>query len=104
MNLNIWKSNDDKTNKPVIVYFPGGSFIAGGSANVAEYGENFIRENPDYIYISINYRLGKFGFKDNSNLGLYDQIEVIKWINQNINSFGENVNNIYKNYSNESVF
>lgn len=77
LTLNIWTSNNDKKEKPVIVYVPGGSFIAGGSANVVGDGENFIKENPECIYVSINYRLGVLGFKGNSNLGLYDQIEAL---------------------------
>lgn len=60
------------------MYFPGGSFIAGGSANVLGDGENFIKENPDCIFVSINFRLGELGFKGESNLGLYDQIEALK--------------------------
>ena len=94
LTLNIWMANNDIKDKPVIVYFPGSSFIAGGSANVVGDGEYFIRDNPEFIFVSINYRLGEFGFKDNSNLGLYDQIEALRWINQNIGSFGGDAKNI----------
>lgn len=94
LSLNIWTSDDKKRNKPVVVYFPGGFFVTGGSANIVGDGENFIRENPDCVFVSINYRLGKFGFKDDSNLALYDQIEALKWIKQNISSFGGDSNNV----------
>lgn len=94
LTLNIWTADTDKSDKSVIVYFPGGSFVAGGSANVVCDGENFIKENPEFMYVSINYRLGELGFKGDSNLGLYDQIEALKWINQNKSNFGGDANNI----------
>ena len=95
LTLNIWTTAGcKKSNKPVIVYVPGGSFIAGGSANVVCDGENFIKENPECVYVSINYRLGELGFKGESNLGLYDQIEALKWISQNIGNFGGDADNI----------
>lgn len=64
------------------------------------YGDEFIEEHPDIIFVSFNYRLGIFGFIDFSeipggeaypdalNLGLLDQIAALEWIKENIAAFG----------------
>ena len=48
------------------------------------------------IYVSINYRLGPFGFPQGSeagdlgslNLGLKDQLAAISWVQKHISAFG----------------
>ena len=46
------------------------------------------------VVVTINYRLGPFGFLSTGNeeipgnLGIWDQIEALKWIQNNIESFG----------------
>eukprot|EP01084_Bolivina_argentea_P140230 246594_1 len=110
--LNIWttKSNVDnaKNNQlvPVMFWIHGGGFTAGsgnsydGSALVGEYG--------NVVYVSINYRLGSLGFLNNEAIynedanfksyggsnGLYDQITALKWVKQNIASYGGDPNQI----------
>ena len=50
--------------------------------------------------VTINYRLGPFGFlssgdKDLSgNQGLWDQIEALKWVRQNIQYFNGDPNRV----------
>ncbi|MFX6461500.1 carboxylesterase family protein, partial [Acinetobacter baumannii] len=51
------------------------------------------------IVVSITYRLGLFGFLGGNeerpaNLGLFDIMESLKWIQKNIHSFGGNPENI----------
>lgn len=56
----------------------------------------------DEVYVSINYRLGVFGFYDfhlisndfDENIGIYDQIVALNWIKHNIEAFGGDSNNI----------
>jgi para-nitrobenzyl esterase len=61
--------------------------------------------NRDIVFVSIQYRLGIFGFTDfrmlnetdnryESNCGLSDQIEALKWIQNNIKTFGGDPNQI----------
>lgn len=99
--LNIWKQHNHESNKPVIIYFYGGSFVNGhGSAEL--YNPEHIVNNHDVIVITFNYRLGALGFLDwslfddsyNCNNGLSDQINVLKWVKRNIASFGGDPNNV----------
>ena len=67
---------------------------------------NFVKENPDVIVVTIAYRLGVFGFlhlshlsdgkdyPDAQNLEALDQIAALRWINENIETFGGNPDNI----------
>lgn len=92
--LNIWTPKNAE-NCPVIIYIHGGSFT-GGSANEGHIsGVNFAENG--IITVAMNYRLGPFGFcshpdlaKDGicGNFGLFDQTAAIKWVIDNIASFG----------------
>ena len=90
--LNVWRADNGGTKKPVMVWIHGGAFEFGGTVEPREEGTNFVRENPDVILVSIEYRLGVFGFwhlshlpdgkdyPDAQNLGLMDQMMALKWI------------------------
>ena len=104
--LNVWKADDGRKNKPVMVWIHGGAFTAGGTVEPREEGTNFVKENPDAIVISIEYRLGVFGFlhlshlpdgkdyPDAQNLGLMDQMMALKWVHENIAFFGGDPDNV----------
>ena len=104
--LNVWKADDGGTKKPVMVWIHGGAFTAGGTVEPREEGTNFVKENPDVIVVSIEYRLGVFGFlhlshlpdgkdyPDAQNLGLMDQVMALKWIHENIAGFGGDPDNV----------
>ncbi|MDN8991476.1 carboxylesterase family protein, partial [Staphylococcus aureus] len=71
-----------------------------GSAEL--YQPAHLVKNNDVIVITCNYRLGALGYLDwsyfnsefNSNNGISDQINVIKWVHLFIESFGGNPNNV----------
>ena len=104
--LNIWKADDGATKKPVMVWIHGGAFTVGGTVEPCEDGTNFVKENPDVILVSIEYRLGVFGFlhlshlpdgkdyPDAQNLGIMDQMMALKWIHENIAGFGGDPDNV----------
>ena len=105
--LNIWHSTDDKTaDKAVMVFFHGGSYGWGGTADPMYDGKNLVEKHPDIILVTVAYRIGLMGFTDLSylkggenypdapNLGLLDQIEALRWIQQNIAYFGGNPHNV----------
>ena len=104
--LNIWKYNDDIKNKPVMVFIHGGAFGWGGTIDPLYDGHNFIKAQKDIILVTITYRVSILGFldltqikggenfKESPNLGLLDQIQGLKWVNDNIENFGGDKNNI----------
>ncbi|MCR4676004.1 MAG: carboxylesterase family protein [Sphaerochaetaceae bacterium] len=109
LTLNIWRSNkksSDDELKPVLMYIHGGNLAFGGSAEPLYNGYNFVKTYPHVIVVSINYRIGLFGFisnfdtdvpeefKDSNNLGIHDQIMALQWVHDNIRAFGGDPDNI----------
>ena len=105
--LNIWMNKAcDMKNKTVMVFFHGGSYGWGGTADPLYDGKNFVRANPDIVLVTVGYRVGLFGFVDLSyvkggenfpdapNLGLLDQIEALRWVQRNIHAFSGNPKNV----------
>ena len=102
LSLNI-ASKDLKAKMPVMVWIHGGAYITG-SANSALYNLSSIPMH-DVVLVSINYRLGPFGFlkldeitngqiSSSGNEGLKDQRLAIEWIKDNIQEFGGDPDNI----------
>lgn len=97
--LNIWmpKKKDNQKNA-VLVYFYGGGFSSGDGSELRYDGENMAKKG--IIFITVNYRLGIFGFlahpeltkesihQSSGNYGLMDQHEALIWIKKNIGAFG----------------
>lgn len=88
-----------KHKRPVIVWIHGGAFI-GGSSSL--YRLDRLAKQTDTIVVSLNYRLGVFGFLahpalDAAHQGGYaieDQRLALRWIKENIASFGGDPENI----------
>lgn len=96
--LNVWTTDFSATAKlPVLVYFHGGSNTAGYS-QMTPLGPTLSREGV--VVVSANYRLGPFGFlalpalsresqhHSSGNYGLLDQLQALKWVQENIEQFG----------------
>jgi carboxylesterase type B len=47
----------------------------------------------DVIVVNITYRLGFFGFLF-GNWGLFDHLEALKWVQDNVSAFGGDKNNV----------
>lgn len=102
--LNVWtnaKSGDDKL--PVLVWFFGGAFQWGYTAEMEFCGENIAKRG--IVVVSVNYRLATLGFlahpdltKESpdapSNFGLLDQLSGLKWVRDNIAAFGGDYDNV----------
>lgn len=97
LTLNIWTPAIDRKKRPVMIWLHGGSFIGGGSATVAYDGKP-LTTRGDIVVVSINYRLGAFGFLYipgiTANAGLLDQIAALEWIQKNIGIFGGDPDNV----------
>ena len=105
--LNVWKADEKSSDKkPVMVWIHGGAYEYGGTVDPLYDGHNFVQENPDVVFVSIEYRVGVFGFlhlshlpdgkdyPDAQNLGLMDQMMALKWVHENIEGFGGDPANV----------
>src|SRR4030095_11614648 len=93
-----------KTNLPVMFWIHGGA-NAGGTATNPLYKDGTL-VNHGVILVTVNYRLGIFGFfahpgltsesshKASGNYALMDQIAALRWVHDNIATFGGDPNNI----------
>lgn len=98
LTLNIWTPATDNARRPVMVYIHGGAFIIG-SGRWGWYEGTRLVQREQVVLVTINYRLGAFGFLDlsgasnsafatSANCGLLDQIAALRWVKQNIERFG----------------
>lgn len=103
LSLNVWTPKDAK-GAPVLVWIHGGALVGGSSKEALYDGAAMARRGV--IVVSINYRLGVFGYlahpelsaesKDgiSGNYGLLDQIAALQWVRTNIRSFGGDPANV----------
>lgn len=102
--LNVWtpaKHADEKL--PVFVWYFGGGWQVGNTAEMEFDGERFARRG--IVFVSINYRVNVFGFlchpeitaenpAQPGNFGLLDQQLGTRWVKENIAAFGGDPDNI----------
>jgi len=97
--LNLWTpSLKPQKPLPVLVYIHGGALVGGAGSIPTFDGADLARNGV--ILVTINYRLGIFGFFSHpdlaaespsgasGNYGLADQIEALRWVRDNIGAFG----------------
>ena len=83
--------------KSVMVWIHGGGFTAG---QATLFDASYLAIQGDVIVVTINYRLGIFGFlytgdkNAPGNYGLFDQRLAIQWVKDNIENFGGDARNI----------
>jgi para-nitrobenzyl esterase len=80
---------------PVLFWIHGGNFTQGSGVL---YGGQRFASLTNSIFVSINYRLGVYGFlalpqlaagpQGTGNYGLLDQIAALRWVRSNIAAFG----------------
>jgi para-nitrobenzyl esterase len=103
--LNVWSgAKNGKEKRPVLVWIYGGGFSSGGSGCAIYDGEAMAKQG--IIFVSINYRVGIFGFfahpeltkesgrNASGNYGLMDQVAALQWVKNNIAAFGGDPGNI----------
>lgn len=92
LTLNIYVPHGFQTNDmvPVMIWIHGGGFTQG---TASMYNPEVLALFGNIIVVTINYRLGMFGFlRDKNgifsgNQGLWDQHLAIKWVHDNIEMF-----------------
>ena len=103
-NLNIWPPGvNDGKKRPVMVWLHGGGFSTG-SANEEGYDGQALSSSGDVVIVSVNHRLNVFGYFDlsaygdkykySANVGLMDIVDSLKWIQDNIEAFGGDPENV----------
>lgn len=84
---------------PVMVFIHGGAYFLGSSATPVYDGASLARKGC--VFVSVNYRLGALGavdlsslstdaFRIDDNLYLRDLVMALRWVRDNIASFGGN--------------
>lgn len=107
LTLNIVRpageAGETASGLPVMVWIYGGAFTVGASRN---YDGRHLAERGDVVVVTVNYRVGPWGFLDfsalstsdgpvfESNTGLHDQIAALTWIRDNIAAFGGDPDNV----------
>ena len=103
--LNVWTpATSADARLPVMVWIYGGGFQAGSASEPRQEGENLAKKGV--IVVSLNYRLGIFGFFSHpeltresphhasGNYGLLDQVAALQWVHNNIRGFGGDPENV----------
>ena len=91
--LNVYSPEVVRESLPVMVFFHGGGLMCGSGVKEF-YGPDYLLEH-DVVYIGANFRLGPLGFLSTGqedargNFGLKDQVQVLRWIKENVAAFGK---------------
>jgi para-nitrobenzyl esterase len=101
--LNIW-TPDPTASLPVMVFIHGGGNQQGAAADTSGgteiYNGKNLSSRGNVVVVTIDYRLGPFGFLVNpgletennkhisGNYALMDQIKALQWVHNNISFFG----------------
>jgi para-nitrobenzyl esterase len=103
LTLNIW-APASAHNAPVFFWIYGGALTSGASREGVYDGARLAARGV--VVVSINYRLGVFGWLAHpelsaespkgvsGNYGLLDQIEALRWVRRNIGAFGGDSANV----------
>lgn len=99
LTLNVWTTAKQSGAKlPVMVWIHGGALTRGAGSIALYDGAALARKGV--VVVTINYRLGAFGFLAHSelsaeskhhssgNYGLLDQVAALEWVKRNISAFG----------------
>jgi para-nitrobenzyl esterase len=98
--LNIWRPADRRGGLPVIVFVHGGSNVSGYTADPV-YDGAALAKAADAVVVSVNYRLGIFGFlqiaqlqQATGNFALQDIVHALRFVQKDIAKFGGNPANV----------
>lgn len=102
LNLNIWTPDPAAKGLPVMVWAHGGGQVSGTGSQAIYDGTHFAKEGV--VLVTNNRRLGAEGYLyleedfgagfGPGNLGILDQLEVLRWVQRNVERFGGDPNNV----------
>jgi para-nitrobenzyl esterase len=100
LRINVWTPGiNDNRKRTVMVWIHGGGYVAGSGQEQPGYdGENLSRRG-DVVVVSMNHRLGTFGFLNlaeaggdryasSGNVGMIDLVFALEWVRDNVGNFG----------------
>jgi len=104
--LNVWTPAAGQVEEklPVAYWIHGGGYREGWGSEPEFDGQEFAAKGV--VLVSINYRLGVFGFMTHpelsaesphgvsGNYGVLDMIQGLKWVQENIEQFGGDPDNV----------
>ena len=102
--LNVFTPDPGSGSRPVMVWLHGGGFTIG-SGGQPSYDGAKLAARGDVVVVSINHRLGALGylylaelggeaFADSGNAGALDMVAALRWVHDNIGSFGGDKDNV----------
>jgi para-nitrobenzyl esterase len=106
LTLNVWRPQSQQQKLPVYVWIHGGGNTSGSAGLSYHDGAN-LAATSNVVFVSMNYRLGPFGWfynealldgdpnSDSGNFGTLDVIKSLQWIRDNIELFGGDPNNVF---------
>jgi len=102
--LNIWRPQTDETDLPVYFWIHGGGNNFGGAM---DYNGAPMAGRSNMVIVIIQYRLGPLGWfnhpalksgasaeEKSGNFGTLDTIKALEWVQDNIEAFGGDPNNV----------
>lgn len=105
LTLNVYRPATARKNLPVVVFVHGGSNVVGYSGDPM-YDGRTLAKRAQAVVVTVNYRLGAFGWfdpeqlatgdpeTDSGNFGLLDQIEALRFVRDNARQFGGDPGNV----------
>ncbi|RWS14540.1 carboxylesterase-like protein 1, partial [Dinothrombium tinctorium] len=94
--LNVYVPVTNETFLPVMVWIPGEGF---DFADARQFNGSYMAAIGKVIVVTVQYRVGVFGFLKidgfaPGNMGLWDQVEALRWVKNNAKVFGGDPNKI----------
>ncbi|GIC87941.1 putative carboxylesterase [Aspergillus udagawae] len=107
LNITVPAGTTEISKLPVFLFIHGGGLVLGANSwpqfDYARFVKLSVEKNLPIVAVSMNYRLGAFGFLTsdelrragyNANNGLRDQKVAMRWVQKHIADFGGDPDNV----------